>query len=458
MSEDRSLRGPQSTPADDGASEDRSLRGPQSTPADDGASEDLGADDGGTSTAEPAAPARGGARAPRHSLVARLYLGEAGVNIVEWRRRWFVITAVVLLIALGGIAIRGFSFGMEFVGGNAFQVPTTVGSLTEVENAVADAGAVVVSGQELGGGAPTYLIRTESVSSEEALAIKSQVADQFGISADDISDDLVSEAWGGHITQQALIALAVFLALVIVYLIIRFEARAAVAAVSGLLVDLTITAGIYAIVGFEVTPATVIGFLTIMGFGLYDTVVIFDKIHENTKDVTADNTRTYGEAANLAVNQVMMRSINTSVVALLPVGGLLFIGAGLLGAGTLKDLGLVLFVGMAETLLSSLFFVTPLLVELKSREPRIHQHTQRVLAKRAAQAQREAQKKTRAVEHDDSADAPSPAALTIDPALVDLAGAAPKVGARPAQSRSARRRHGGAKTGGSGTRSGSRRR
>lgn len=405
---------------------------------------------------EPARSGGGTGAAPRRSLVTRLYLGEAGVNIVDWRRRWFVIAAVVLLIAIGGMAVRGFSFGMEFVGGNSFQVPTTVGSLTEVEDAVADAGAVVVSGQELGGGAPTYLIRTESVSSEEALEIKSAVAAQFGIPPDEISDDLVSEAWGGHITRQALIALAVFLALVIIYLIIRFEARAAVAAVSGLLVDLTITAGIYAIVGFEVTPATVIGFLTIMGFGLYDTVVIFDKIHENTKDVTASNTQTYGESANLAVNQVMMRSINTSLVALLPVGGLLFIGAGLLGAGTLKDLGLVLFVGMGETLLSSLFFVTPLLVELKSREPRIYQHTQRVLAKRAAQAQREAQKQARAGDQPDQPeepkDAPSPAALAIDPALVDLAGAAPKVGARPA-SRSGRRRQGG-----SGTKSGPRRR
>lgn len=402
---------------------------------------------------EPARTGGGTGAAPRRSLVTRLYLGEAGVNIVDWRRRWFVIALVVLLIAIGGMVFRGFSFGMEFVGGNSFQVPTTVGTLTEAEDAVADAGAVVVSGQELGGGAPTYLIRTESVSSEEALQIKAEVADRFGIPADEISDDLVSEAWGGHITQQALIALAVFLALVIIYLIIRFEARAAVAAVSGLLVDLTITAGIYAIVGFEVTPATVIGFLTIMGFGLYDTVVIFDKIHENTKGITASNTQTYGEAANLAVNQVMMRSINTSLVALLPVGGLLFIGAGLLGAGTLKDLGLVLFVGMAETLLSSLFFVTPLLVELKSREPRIYQHTQRVLAKRAAQAQREAQKQARAAdEPEEPTDAPSPATLAIDPALIDLAGAAPKVGARPA-SRSGRRRQGG-----SGTKSGSRRR
>src|SRR5690606_21502311 len=174
----------------------------------------------------------------------------------------------------------------------------------------------------------------------EALAIKNQLAAEFGIDPAEISDDRVSEAWGGHVTRQALIGLAVFMALVIIYLSIRFEARAAVAAVSGLLLDLVTVAGVYSLVGFEVTPATVIGFLTIMGFGLYAAVVVFDKIQENAKDITASTTRTYGEAANLAVNQVMMRSINTSVVALLPVGGLLFIGAGVLGAGTLKDLGL----------------------------------------------------------------------------------------------------------------------
>src|SRR5690606_35053557 len=189
----------------------------------------------------------------------------------------------IVLVAVLSIAIRGFSFGMEFVGGNAFHVPAGVGTLTQVEEAVADAGATVVSGQEVGGGSPAYMIRTEAVSSEEALAIKNQVAAEFGIDPAEISDDRVSEAWGGHVTRQALIGLAVFMALVIIYLSIRFEARAAVAAVSGLLLDLVTVAGVYSLVGFEVTPATVIGFLTIMGFGLYDAAVVFDKVHENTK-------------------------------------------------------------------------------------------------------------------------------------------------------------------------------
>lgn len=294
-----------------------------------------------------------GSSGPEHTeakrgWATRLYLGEAGINVVDWRKRLFVAAAVIVVIAFASIALRGFSFGIEFVGGNAFQVPAGVGTLTEVEDAVSDAGATVVSGQQVGGGEPTYMIRTLELSSEEALSIKAQVAEQFGIDPDAISDDRVSAAWGDQITRQALIALAVFMAVVIAYLSLRFEPRAAVAAVSALLLDLITTAGIYSLVGFEVTPATVIGFLTIMGFDLYDTVVTFDKIDENTKGITASATQTYGEAANLGVNQVVIRSINTSVVALLPVGALLFIGAGVLGAGTLKDLGLVLFVGMGE--------------------------------------------------------------------------------------------------------------
>jgi preprotein translocase subunit SecF len=364
---------------------------------------------------------------PHRSLAARLYLGEAGVNIVDWRRRWLLVAAVVMLIAIGGVLVRGFSLGMEFTGGNAFHIPAEAGTLAEAEQAVTDAGASVSSGQEVGDS--TYMIRTHELDADEAQQIKEQVAEALGIPAADIGDDLVSAAWGGHITQQALIALAVFMALVLAYLVVRFEARAALAAVAGLVMDLVVTAGIYALVGFEVTPATVIGFLTIMGFSLYDTVVVFDKVHENTKSITASNTQTYGEAANLAVNQVMIRSINTSIVALLPVGGLLFIGAGLLGAGTLKDLGLVLFVGMTVTFYSSLFLATPLLVELKSREPRFHAHTQRVLAKRAALAHREARKSGREAPEKESTQP------VLNPDLVELAGAAPKVGVRPARSR-----------------------
>lgn len=375
---------------------------------------------------------------PHRSWAARLYLGEAGINIVDWRKRWFMVAALLAVIALGGLLVRGFTFGMEFTGGNSFEIPiTAVDSVIEAEQVIADAGASVSSAQQVGDA--SYLVRTHELGSDEALAVKERAADSLGIDPGQISDNLVSAAWGGYITERALLALAVFIALVVAYMAIRFEPRAAFSAVAGLLLDLLFVAGIYAWVGFEVTPATVIGFLTIMGFGLYDSVVVFDKVQENTKGITASNTQTYGEAANLAVNQVMIRSINTSVVALLPVGGLLFIGAGMLGAGTLKDLGLVLFVGMAVSFYTSLFFASPLLVELKSREPKFHAHTQRVLAKRAALAHREARKSGKG-----EAEEPPPPSV-VSPELIELAGAAPKVGARPSQSkRGSKRRSGGA--------------
>jgi len=214
-----------------------------------------------------------------------------------------------------------------------------------------------------------------------------------------------------------------------VYLILRFEWRMAVAAVSSLLLNLVLTAGLYSLAGFEVTPATIIGFLTILGFALYDVVVVFDKVQENTRGITASSTTTYGEAANLAINQTLMRSINTGLVALLPVGGLLI--AGLSGASTLADLGLVLFVGMAVAVYSSIFFATPVLVTLKDFEPKIQAHTKRVLTRRAAIARGEvAPKKGEAVPAGTAARQPRQAAPESSE-VAALAGSAPKVGARP---------------------------
>lgn len=320
-------------------------------------------------------------------LASRLYRGDAGLNVIGRRRTWFAIAGVGLLIALLSFGIKGFHLGVEFAGGNEFQVPVSVGELIEVEDAFEAAGATVVSGQELGGGDPQYLIRTEEMDSARTTALRSELADEFGLpSADAISDSLVSGAWGAQVTERALMGLLIFIVLVMVYLVLRFEWRMAVAAVVALVLDLILTAGIYSLSGFEVTPSTIIGFLTILGFALYDVVVVFDKIQENTRSITGSANQTYAEAANLAVNQTLMRSINTSVVALLPVGGLLFIGAGLLGAGTLKDLSLVLFVGMAIAFFSSIFIATPLLVMLKMAEPRYKAHTQRVLARRSGAA------------------------------------------------------------------------
>ncbi|TCB95287.1 protein translocase subunit SecF [Micromonospora zingiberis] len=376
--------------------------------------------------------------AAENTLASRLYRGEAGLNIVGRRKMWFTVAAVLVLIALGSVLIKGFNPGIEFAGGNSFQIPTSVGTMDDAETTAAQslntAGAHVVTAQQVGGaGGSYYELRTTQLDPEQAETVRLDMAERFGLSPEQISANRVSEAWGSQVTNRALLGLVIFIALVTVYLVLRFEWQMAVAAIFSLVMNLALTAGIYSIVGFEVTPSTIIGFLTILGFALYDVVVVFDKVQENSRGITANNNQTYGEAANLAVNQSLMRSVNTSVVALLPVGGILFIGAGLLGAGTLKDLGLVLFVGMGMAFLTSILLATPLLVVLKNRDPRIQAHNKRVEARRAGAATRSESTAKAAPSADPERDEePVPAE-----ASAAMAGAAaPKVGARPTGKRS----------------------
>jgi preprotein translocase subunit SecF len=324
------------------------------------------------------------------SFFRRLYSGQGGFDFVGHRKVWYLVALAFVVISFASLAIKGFNFGIEFSGGNSFIIPAKPGvTLSEAERAVADAGAPVVSAQELrGAGQRTYLIRTGGLSDTQSLRVKVTAAQALAMAPTDISDNRVSASWGGQVTQKAILGLAVFLVLVTAYLAFRYEWRMAAGAMAALVHDLVITAGVYSIVGFEVTPSTVIGLLTILGFSLYDTVVVFDKVDENTKGILGGTRYTYADAANLAVNQTLMRSINTSLIALLPVAGLLFIGAGFLGAGTLKDLGLVLFVGMAAGAYSSIFLATPVVVDLKEREPRYRALNSRVLARRSAEARR----------------------------------------------------------------------
>ena len=385
-------------------------------------------------------------------LAARLYAGEANVNVIGRRKIWFAVAAALILISLGSFAIRGFHLGIEFAGGTSFSVPAKVGTTTLTQAQVSDAvdraiktvdpGAEVGAAQKVGAGAgETYTVRASALTAEQAERAKAALVSDLGVQANEVSDDQVSAAWGGQVTRQAILGLIVFLVLVMAYLIVRFEWRMAVAAVSSLLLDLIVTAGVYSLVGFEVTPSTVIGFLTILGYSLYDVVVVFDKVQENTRGITASSVRTYSEAANLAVNQTLMRSINTGLVAMLPVGGLLFIGAGLLGAGTLKDLGLVLFVGMGFGVLASIMFAAPVLTALKDREPRIRAHTARVLARRAAVRSGDVAPRDRAGREANltAADVEAPA----------LASATPRPGTRPTVKRNTNR---GARPGGAGNR------
>src|SRR2546423_14910130 len=328
----------------------------------------------------------------------RLYRGETNIDFIGQRRKWYLASAIVVLICLASIVFRGFQFGIEFSGGNSYQVPVQPGtSLSQMRAAAENAGVQVSSSQTAGsGGAQSYVIRTEKLGDAKADAaqiekVKKALAAAGHTTPDKVQTLEVSSSWGKEVTKQALLALVVFLVVVAAFMAFRFrDFKAAVAALFALVHDLILAAGVYSIVGFEVTPATVVGLLTILGYSLYDTVVVFDKVDENTRGILGTTRYTYGEAANQAVNQTLMRSINTSLIGLLPVAGLLFVGAGILGVGTLEDLALVLFVGMLTGAYSSLFLATPWLVDFKLLDPRYRNHAQRVLNKRAAEAARTA--------------------------------------------------------------------
>ena len=312
---------------------------------------------------------------------SKLYKGESSLNIVGHRRTWYAISAVFLLLALIGLFGRGLNLGIEFRGGSEFVTPAATCDVSAAREAVTAAGASDPIVQQVG--EDRIRVQTAALTPEQAVGVSEALAQTCGLDANDIKVQVVGPTWGGEITQKALTGLFVFLAAVTIFLSIYFEWRMAVAALVALLHDVVMTVGIYALVGFEVTPATAIGVLTILAYSLYDTVVVFDKVKENTRNITGQSKMTYDEAANLALNQTLIRSINTSVVAVLPVAALLFIGVGILGAGTLQDLALALFIGLIVGTYSSIFIATPFLCQLKDRQPEIQALNQRVMARRA---------------------------------------------------------------------------
>ena len=314
------------------------------------------------------------------ALGNRLYTGETSVDFVGKRKIWYLMSVVIVLVAAIGVFVRGINLGIEFEGGAKFTVPSTT-SVENARNIVKNAGiesALIVSvGNE------RLEIQTPPLEQEQIESFTAKISADFKVDKSTITTQSVGPSWGADITRQALIGLGVFILLVILFLTIYFEIRMAMAAIVALLHDLLITIGVYAITGFEVTPATVIGVLTILGYSLYDTVVVFDKVKENTRGILAQSRLNYQEAANLALNQTLIRSINTSIVALLPVAAILIVGVGILQAGTLKDLALALFVGIAAGTYSSVFIATPLLVQLKENQPEIISLKNRVHARRA---------------------------------------------------------------------------
>ncbi|MDP9092026.1 MAG: protein translocase subunit SecF, partial [Actinomycetota bacterium] len=325
-----------------------------------------------------------------YRLVRRLYRGETRINFIGNRERWYFASLVLILICIASLGLRGFNYGIEFAGGTQFQIPIANTSITtaEVNNAFAHANAKTGGPAQVvgSGNSKQIVVKAEQLDPTKLSAVKAKVASDLNLPQSKITVQSVSSSWGHDITVKAIEGLIVFLIVVSIYIAIRFEWRMAVGGILALLHDLLIAAGIYSLVGFEVTPSTVVGLLTILGFSLYDTVVVYDKVAENSKDILAGSRMTFSEAANLAVNQTLMRSINTSLIALLPVAGLLFVGAGLLGVGTIKDLALILFVGLASGAYSSLFLATPIVVDLTEADPAYKALTKRVAAKRASEA------------------------------------------------------------------------
>ncbi len=322
-----------------------------------------------------------------------LYTGKRSYDFVGRAKTWFGIGAGISLVSVVLLITPGLTTGIEFRGGSEFRISSTQDAdPTIAEEIISEDLGTSETPRASTIGDDSVRLQTERLDDDQTEQLAGELAEAYGVERSAVTSSFVGPSWGADITRQALTALGVFLVLVAIVIAAYFRNwEMAVAALVALLHDLVITAGIYAAVGFEVTPATVIGFLTILGYSLYDTVVVFDKVRENTAYVPSSTTTTYSEAANLAVNQTLVRSINTSVVALLPVGSILFIGAFLLGAGTLKDISLALFIGLIAGTYSSVFIATPLLVILRGRSTVMREQAERVMQRRAMEANRAAE-------------------------------------------------------------------
>jgi preprotein translocase subunit SecF len=316
-----------------------------------------------------------------------LYSGRRTIPFIQHRRVWYTIAAGMSALSILALLTVGLNPGIEFRGGSEYRLHKVSDTSTLIGANAVD--SIVPGSQPIVTkvGSSDIRVQTEKLTEAQSERVKTALATAYKVSANDVNASFVGPSWGADVSRKAIQGLIVFLVLVAIVIAAYFRTwKMAAAGLIALLHDLLITAGVYALTGFEVTPASVIGFLTILGYSLYDTVVVFDKVRENTDRITLSNRRTFEEAANLAINQTLVRSINTSVVALLPVGSILFIGAFVLGAGTLRDISLALFVGIAAGTYSSIFVATPLLVDLRRREPDIQAHTQKILRRRAEAA------------------------------------------------------------------------
>ncbi len=330
------------------------------------------------------------------NLGGKLYRGEVSVDFVGRQKVWYTISGLILIISIAALLFRGLNYSVDFKGGSVFLFRAPAATSVQIGSVVKDAGGgddPIV--QQVGVGRDAkWQVQTVKLSFGTQTAVQDALASDLHVSggSNAVSTTFVGPSWGTQISQKALQALIAFLVVIVIYLSIAFEWKMAIAAFVALAHDIVITIGVYALAGFQVSPATVIGLLTILGYSLYDTVVVFDKVRENTAGLLATGRSTYSQAANLALNQTLVRSINTSLIALLPVAAILVVAVFVLGTGELQDLALVLFVGMLSGTYSSICIATPVLADLKEREPQYKQLARRVALRasggRAAQRAR----------------------------------------------------------------------
>jgi preprotein translocase subunit SecF len=318
----------------------------------------------------------------------RLFTGELSFDFVGRRKLWVTLSGVIVLAALLGLGLRGLNLGIEFKGGEIYTVTkpgVTVSQAQTVANKITgDNSSVVQSSSSSSGKQITIQISAaENVTTEKAIT---EITSQLSVPASQVSTQMIGASWGQDISKKALYGIIAFMVLVTLYLAVAFEWRLAVGALVALLHDMVITVGVYALLGFTVTSGTVIGFLTVLGYSLYDTVVVFDGLKDATKKLGTQSRLTYSDAANQSLNSTLVRSINTTVLALLPVAALLFIGGGLLGAGTLNDISLALFVGLSAGAYSSICVATPMVAWLKEKQPENIALAKKVRQRRSAEA------------------------------------------------------------------------
>ena len=313
----------------------------------------------------------------RPNAFVRLYRGETSFDFVGRRWWWYGISSLVIVAGIVSFSVKGFNWGIDFKGGTSWEVPAHGATVNSVQNAVTAVGLPGPTVEILGRGSNANVVvqadlNKMSVAQQDHVKTSVQeVLARIGhVPATSVTPTFVGATWGSEITQKAIIAVIVFFAVVVIYISLRFEWKMAMAALIAVIHDLAVTAGVYSLTGFQVTPDTVIALLTILGYSLYDTVVVFDRVKDNSRNLTSRVTMTYEDVVNLSMNQTLARSINTSLVAILPVLSVLVIGAQLLGALTLQYFGLALVIGLTSGAYSSIFIASPVLASLKEREPR----------------------------------------------------------------------------------------